>query len=212
MIGQTGFCCQITCSGAALTMPSRSMTLTRKHAMTGVWSWKKGRCIPQRHGTLGKGTSGEPPVLSLQPTGEVSRIQGMHGSPIALPQTVSPTPWRRYFRPNEGHMVQGLAPAGCSYLAGKPLDFRQRAQQHMQRPERVDHAQPGIAYRAAVAEDLQYATEWTCVSIACHDFDPQTPFHLLGVGMQATLRMNRGGRPSSIATWPGSITSCSLPR
>ncbi len=120
--------------------------------------------------------------------------------------------WRRYFRPNEGHMVQGLAPAGCSYLAGKPLDFRQRAQQHMQRPERVDHAQPGIAYRAAVAEDLQYATEWTCVSIACHDFDPQTPFHLLGVGMQATLRMNRGGRPSSIATWPGSITSCSLPR
>ena len=24
----------------------------------------------------------------------------------------------RYFRPNEGHLVQGLAPGGCLYLAG----------------------------------------------------------------------------------------------
>lgn len=40
---------------------------------------------------------------------------------MALPLTVTQAPWRRYFRPNEGHMVQGLAPSGCSYLAGKPV-------------------------------------------------------------------------------------------
>lgn len=39
---------------------------------------------------------------------------------ILCPRQVRLGLWRRYFRPNEGHMVQGLAPSGCSYLAGKP--------------------------------------------------------------------------------------------
>ena len=72
---------------------------------------------------------GLPPLLERCERDEASI---RHKVESQCPTQLSVAAWRRYFRPNEGHMVQGLAPSGCSYLAGKSQLSRQYGQMHAQ--------------------------------------------------------------------------------
>ena len=143
--------------------------MTHVHVMTGELSWRKGQPILQRHGTMERGTSGRSPAPDIScSVSEDTRVRASHVSELTCPRRVTLAAWHRYFRPNEAHMAQGLAPSGCSYLAGK-----------LRAPESVHSAPSNIlsgvacAWPGARPERLPvlqlrcHATGRTCVSRAC---------------------------------------------